>query len=84
MCPYFIHQVETIGDAYMVVGGVPERKSNHAASVCSMGLDMVYKATEVISPATGKPLQVNIYMITNNLRANINNNKGSNRPNCEI
>ena len=51
-------EVETIGDAYMVVGGVPERRPDHAAAVADMGLDMVIRAREVVSPATGKPLQV--------------------------
>ena len=51
-------QVETIGDAYMVVGGVPEPNKTHAEAVANMGLDMVEKAREVKSPATGKPLQV--------------------------
>ncbi len=51
-------QVETIGDAYMIVGGVPEPSKTHAQSVVDMALDMVKKAAIVPSPATGKPLQV--------------------------
>ena len=50
--------METIGDAYMVVGGVPEISDNHAECVADMGLDMIIKAAQVISPATGKPIQV--------------------------
>lgn len=53
-----LNQVETIGDAYMVVGGVPEASSTHAQNVANQGLGMVEKAAEVCSPATGKPLQV--------------------------
>jgi hypothetical protein len=51
-------QVETIGDAYMVVGGLPEVTPRHASFVANMALDMIVKANEVHSPATGKPLQV--------------------------
>lgn len=52
-------QVETIGDAYMVVGGIPEANTIHAQLVANFSLDMVKAANEVNSPATGKPLQVN-------------------------
>ncbi|CAH2106754.1 unnamed protein product [Euphydryas editha] len=34
-------QVETIGDAYMVVGGLPERCSRHAAEVASLALHIL-------------------------------------------
>ena len=51
-------QVETIGDAYMVVSGVREIISNHAEKVCDFSLDMVGAAASVFSPATGKPIQV--------------------------
>ena len=50
-------QVETIGDAYMVVGGVPDVILDHAQRVANQGMDMQIKANEVKSPATGKPLQ---------------------------
>ncbi|QDZ23184.1 guanylate cyclase [Chloropicon primus] len=36
-----LFKVETIGDAYMVVGGVPAAQSDHAARVCRMALEMV-------------------------------------------
>ena len=60
----YLFQVETIGDAYMVVGGVPEVSTTHAQSVADMSLGMVLAAREVKSPATGKPLQVTDWMIT--------------------
>lgn len=50
--------METIGDAYMVVGGVPEVIPDHAQRIANQGMDMVLKAGEVKSPATGKALQV--------------------------
>ena len=36
-----LFKVETIGDAYMVVGNVPLKQSDHAARVCKMALDMI-------------------------------------------
>ena len=50
--------METIGDAYMVVGGVPEASAFHAQKVANFALDMVEKSHEVRWPATGQPIQV--------------------------
>eukprot|EP00425_Heterocapsa_triquetra_P023387 CAMPEP_0195113850 /NCGR_PEP_ID=MMETSP0448-20130528/104087_1 /TAXON_ID=66468 /ORGANISM="Heterocapsa triquestra, Strain CCMP 448" /LENGTH=80 /DNA_ID=CAMNT_0040150843 /DNA_START=63 /DNA_END=301 /DNA_ORIENTATION=+ len=33
-----IYKVETIGDAYMVVGGLPERREGHTAAVADFAL----------------------------------------------
>lgn len=36
-------QVETIGDAYMVASGVPNRNDNrHASEMCNMCLDILH------------------------------------------
>lgn len=51
-------QVETIGDAYMVVGGVPIPKDTHAERVANFALGMRIAAREVNSPITGQPIQV--------------------------
>lgn len=52
-------QVETIGDAYMVVSGAPEKEGNHAERVCDMALDMVDAITDLKDPSTGKSLPLN-------------------------
>ncbi|PVD24162.1 hypothetical protein C0Q70_14632 [Pomacea canaliculata] len=52
-----VYKVETIGDAYMVVGGVQEQQEDHAERVASFAMDMVEEAGFVTSPATGLPLQ---------------------------
>lgn len=51
-------QVETIGDAYMVVGGVPIPKDTHAERVANFALGMRIAAREVKNPITGQPIQV--------------------------
>lgn len=35
-----LEKIKTIGDAYMVAGGVPDYKVDHAASIADMALDM--------------------------------------------
>ncbi|HEX5148345.1 MAG TPA: adenylate/guanylate cyclase domain-containing protein [Candidatus Limnocylindrales bacterium] len=37
---YGLEKVKTIGDAYMVVGGMPERTDDHPARVAAMALDL--------------------------------------------
>jgi class 3 adenylate cyclase len=37
---YGLEKVKTIGDAYMVVGGMPERSDDHAERVVAMALDL--------------------------------------------
>lgn len=51
-------QVETIGDAYMVVSGAPMTEDNHAEKVCDMALDMVDAITDLKDPSTGKKIWV--------------------------
>lgn len=44
-------QVETIGDAYMVVSGLPERNgTKHADEIAKMSLDLVAAARQVVIP----------------------------------
>ena len=50
--------METIGDAYMVVGGLPIRSDKHAENVCNQALDMLHYSKQVKSPVDGKPINV--------------------------
>ena len=42
-----IEKIKTIGDAYMVVGGIPKYREDHAEAVAEMALDMMSTMTEV-------------------------------------
>eukprot|EP01051_Picozoa_sp_SAG22_P019471 SAG22_NODE_3605_length_1619_cov_1.309868_2_plen_222_part_01 len=52
-----LFKVETIGDAYMVVAGIPERKSDHTLRIARMGHDMIKTANlvpvDTSDPSTG-------------------------------
>lgn len=52
--------METIGDAYMVVSGAPEKDFNHAEKVCDMALDMVEAITDLKDPSTGTHLRIRV------------------------
>jgi class 3 adenylate cyclase len=47
---YGLEKVKTIGDAYMVVGGMPEQSEDHVARVAGMALDLA-AAVDAIEPA---------------------------------
>lgn len=46
-----LEKIKTIGDAYMVVGGVPEARADHAMAVAQMSLDMLRVLKELDGPA---------------------------------
>lgn len=48
-----IEKVETIGDAYMAVGGAPVKNEFHPARICDMALDMVDAIQDLKDPSTG-------------------------------
>lgn len=43
-----IQQVETVGDKYMAVSGLPDICENHAVSIARLALDMIDKADSVM------------------------------------
>lgn len=59
----FVFQVETVGDKYMAVSGLPTRCSKHAVNIANLALDMIDIVQEV--NAQGRKMQVTKY---NNLQ----------------
>lgn len=54
-----LEKIKTIGDAYMVVGGLPEPRGDHAEAVMAMALDMQRQITR-FQRETGEPLRLRI------------------------
>jgi class 3 adenylate cyclase len=56
---YRLEKIKTIGDAYMVVGGLPEPRPDHAQAVADMALAVREEVARHLDPA-GEPLAVRI------------------------
>ena len=54
-----LEKIKTIGDAYMVVGGLPEPRDDHAQAVVAMAVDMQKEAAKFKWP-TGEPLVLRV------------------------
>jgi class 3 adenylate cyclase len=54
-----LEKIKTIGDAYMVVGGLPNGHPDHVMSVAEMALDLQEAIGEFVQEA-GKPLRLRI------------------------
>jgi adenylate cyclase len=54
-----VEKIKTIGDAYMVVAGIPEAQSDHAVRIATLGLRMIH-AVEAIAKATDLKLRARI------------------------
>ncbi|MDC0831631.1 hypothetical protein AY599_15500 [Leptolyngbya valderiana BDU 20041] len=50
-----LEKIKTIGDAYMVVGGLPERRDDHAEAVAELALAMTNEVSR-FSAHTGEPI----------------------------
>jgi guanylate cyclase len=56
---YGLEKIKTIGDAYMLAGGVPDARNDHAEAVADMALEMLIVLAE-IAKNTGKNLVMRI------------------------
>ena len=54
-----LEKIKTIGDAYMVVGGLPEPRPDHAQAVAEMALALREEVVHHLDPA-GRPLALRI------------------------
>jgi PAS domain S-box-containing protein len=54
-----VEKIKTIGDAYMVAGGLPIPKENHAEAIAQMALDM-QQAIGQFQTQHGEPFQIRI------------------------
>lgn len=54
-----LEKIKTVGDAYMVAGGMPDRHDGHEHAIAEMALDML-EATSRLSKATGEEIEVRI------------------------
>ncbi len=60
---YGLEKIKTIGDAYMVVGGVPEHRNDHAEAIAHMSLDM-QKEIVRLNEDSGRVLKIRIGIAT--------------------
>jgi adenylate cyclase len=54
-----VEKIKTIGDAYMVVGGIPEHQPDHAMRIATLAPRML-ETVRMISQSTALPLQARI------------------------
>ncbi|XP_069680414.1 uncharacterized protein [Periplaneta americana] len=59
---YDVYKVETIGDAYMVVSGLPQRNGNrHSGEIATMSLDLLHHVNHFVIPhQPDKKIQIRI------------------------
>ena len=67
---YHLEKIKTIGDAYMVVGGVPVSRPGHAAAVADMALAM-HQVISEFSRDDRMPLQLRIGINTGSVVAGV-------------
>ncbi len=65
-----LEKIKTIGDAYMLAGGLPEPTTDHADAVAKMALAMLDEISK-FTTSTGLPLQVRIGMASGPLVAGV-------------
>jgi class 3 adenylate cyclase len=54
-----VEKIKTIGDAYMVAGGLPDHKADHAEAIAEMALEM-RTALEALKPVLGEAISIRI------------------------
>ena len=67
---YSLEKIKTIGDAYMVVGGLPTRSSNHPQAIASMALEM-QNAITIFNKRNNLDLSIRIGIHTGSVVAGV-------------
>jgi class 3 adenylate cyclase len=67
---YGLEKIKTIGDAYMVVGGLPTYYPNHAEAIADMALDM-QKVINNFDSNLGEPFKIRIGINTGSVVAGV-------------
>lgn len=67
---YQLEKIKTIGDAYMVVGGVPLPNDNHAIAIAQLALEM-REIIKQFSTSTGDPFEIRIGINTGSVVAGV-------------
>lgn len=65
-----LEKIKTIGDAYMVVGGIPEFRDDHTEKAADMALDMLDEINKY-SGLDGQPLKIRIGLNTGPVMAGV-------------
>jgi adenylate cyclase len=65
-----LEKIKTIGDAYMVAGGVPVPSEDHLPRICQMALKMQEAIRDIKSPG-GEPLRMRIGISTGPVTAGV-------------
>jgi class 3 adenylate cyclase len=65
-----LEKIKTIGDAYMVAGGLPQPRPDHAQAIAEMALAMQAEVTRRTDPS-GQPLAVRIGIDTGPVEAGV-------------
>lgn len=65
-----LEKIKTIGDAYMVVGGLPEPNQSHAENVARFALDMLF-VVQKYREQEGFPLEIRIGMASGDAVAGV-------------
>ncbi len=65
-----LEKIKTVGDAYLVTGGVPEWRADHVEAVAELALQMQTAVAKFTWPS-GKPVQVRVGINTGPLTAGV-------------
>ncbi|KAL3078238.1 hypothetical protein niasHS_012125 [Heterodera schachtii] len=66
-----VYKVETIGDSFMTVGGVPEAIKDHCERISLLAIGMIWEARSVIDPISKRGLKVRCGLHSGNIVAGV-------------